>query len=167
MKLRYALSYQQLKPHHRKNTTRQRSAQQRAVSSKEQQISAISPATAPSQITTVQQTDADPARAVALIGSSEKVTVAAIDIGTNSFHLVVGVLRPNTAQGHCRGFEVIDQVRIPQRAASCLCAIGFVFLQSLSLSSVQKVKIASFENLPSRDVALPDEGRCSAADGRR
>lgn len=111
MKLRYALSYQQLKPHHRKNTTRQRSAQQRAVSSKEQQISAISPATAPSQITTVQQTDADPARAVALIGSSEKVTVAAIDIGTNSFHLVVGVLRPNTAQGHCRGFEVIDQMK--------------------------------------------------------
>lgn len=44
-------------------------------------------------------------------GSSEKVTVAAIDIGTNSFHLVVGVVRPDTSgDGHRRGFEVIDQV---------------------------------------------------------
>ena len=43
---------------------------------------------------------------------SSKVTVAAIDIGTNSFHLVIGVVRPNSSGGHQRGFEVIDQVHV-------------------------------------------------------
>lgn len=110
-KLRDPLKYQhqQLICLQSKSTRPRSTTQAKSPIPSHQDVSPVSTATVPAAL--AQSPAADPSISGESNGISEKVTVAAIDIGTYSFHLVVGVVRPDSSgDGHRRGFEVIDQV---------------------------------------------------------